>query len=163
MALTLLLALLLVVGHLLDQVEHLSHQLLLDGLEGGVLRQLLAGDLKRESVAVHDTSNEGEVPVAGSWQGWMRFRRTGERENRPFSLGDEVRHVIADEDATHIELEAGLRGLVVVLVVKVVGRGRGDEEHRLELNVALGLEVAVREGLVVGLRGECVRKQLRLR
>lgn len=58
---------------------------------------------------------------------------------------------VADEDAAHVQLEAVLQPLVV-LVVELVGRGGGDEQQGAELNVALGLEVAPGQRLAVVLQ-----------
>ena len=57
--------------------------------------------------------------------------------------------LITDKHAAHVELERVLGALLIVLVVEVVGCVLGDEQHALELNVALSLEMAPSQSLAV--------------
>ena len=82
-------------GELADHVERLANELLLDGLEAGVLLQGLAADVQGQGVGVDDALDEREV------------------------LGQEFVELVGDEHAADVELER--RSLVVVVVEEVLG------------------------------------------
>mmetsp|Transcript_3912 Transcript_3912/g.15927 ORF Transcript_3912/g.15927 Transcript_3912/m.15927 type:complete len:326 (-) Transcript_3912:1073-2050(-) len=82
-------------GELADHVERLANELLLDGLEAGMLLQGLAADVQGQGVRVDDALDEREV------------------------LGQELVELVGDEHAADVELER--RSLVVVVVEEVLG------------------------------------------
>ena len=180
---TLLLAGGLVVSHLLDHVENLPHKLLLDGLEGCVLLQKLTRDLQRQRVAVDNTADEAKVlgdqvgdvvadedtadvqPTVGKRlvDGMMMGRvcclgllQDGHRsaDHRISRVGPTSSSLHTAPPPDTCSLDAGLGGLVVVLIVEIMGGSGGDEQNGLELNVSLSLEVAVGQGGVKVLHGE---------
>ena len=86
-----------------------------------VLLEHLARDVERQRVAVHDALNEAEV------------------------LGQQLVELVGDHHAAHVELQVVL--LLVVVLVEVVRRLLGDVQDGLELDLALGREVRVRQRL----------------
>ena len=59
--------------------------------------------------------------------------------------GQELVKLVGDHHAANVQLQVVL--LLVIVLVEVVRRLLGDEEDALELNLALGGEVRVRERL----------------
>ena len=88
---------------LLDHVEDLADELLLDDLEELVLLEVLAGDVQRQIVRVHDSVHEAQV------------------------LGHHVLEVVGDEDATDEELD--VLHLLAVVGEHVVGALLGHVEE----------------------------------
>ena len=60
-------------------------------------------------------------------------------------LGQQLIELVGDHDAAHVQLQVGL--LLVVVVVQVGRSLLGDVQDRLELDLALGRKVRVRERL----------------
>mmetsp|Transcript_858 Transcript_858/g.2667 ORF Transcript_858/g.2667 Transcript_858/m.2667 type:complete len:639 (-) Transcript_858:40-1956(-) len=114
---------LLRVGERLDHREHLARHLLADHLEDLVLLQHLAAHVERQRVRIDDAAHEGKV------------------------AREQLVKLVGDHDAPHVQLD--VFDLFVVVLVQVVWRLLGDEEDRLELDLALGVEVGVGERRVV--------------
>mmetsp|Transcript_30074 Transcript_30074/g.64217 ORF Transcript_30074/g.64217 Transcript_30074/m.64217 type:complete len:816 (-) Transcript_30074:293-2740(-) len=113
---------LLVVGDLLHHVEGLPDELLLDGLERGVVLEGLAVHVQWERVRIHQANHKAEV------------------------LGNQVVEGVRDEDAAHVELDARHhRGVGVLAQLK--GLFLGDVQDAPELHVALRLEVRLGQRL----------------
>ena len=84
-----------------------------------MLLKRLARDVERQGVGVDDTLDEAQI------------------------LGQELIEFIGDEDASNVQLESARAAVVVVVVIR--RRALRNVEDGFELDVALSLEVRVRE------------------
>merc|ERR1719336_660345 len=104
----------LVLGHLLNQLENLLHKVLPDDLEDLVLLKHFSGDVEGQILGVNHSLNEVEV------------------------LGNELLAVVHDEDPPHVQLDV----VLALLVLEEIERcSLGDEEERSELQLTLHGEV----------------------
>lgn len=85
--------LLLVLGHLVEELQALFHDVLLYDLEDLVLLQRLTRDVERQVLRVHNALDEAQV------------------------LGDELVAVVHDEDPAHVQLD-----VVGLLPARVEGK-----------------------------------------
>ena len=113
--------LLLRVRQLLQGVQRLADDLLLDGAQGGRGLERLPRDGEGQGVGVDHAGQEAQV------------------------LGEQVlAEVVAHKHAAHVQADGRAGGIVVF--VEGGRRGRRHVEHRPELDIALRLEVCVRQG-----------------
>ena len=106
---------------LANHVERLANELLLDRLQARVLLESFARHVQGERVRVDDALNEAQI------------------------LGQQLVELVRDEDTADVQLERARAAVVVVVVVR--RRSFGDVENGLEFDVALRLEVRIRERL----------------
>ena len=106
---------------LANHVERLANELLLDRLQARVLLESFARHVQGERVRVDDALDEAQI------------------------LGQQLVELVRDEDTADVQLERARAAVVVVVVVR--RRSFGDVENGLEFDVALRLEVRVRERL----------------
>merc|ERR1712072_1032913 len=116
--------LVVVLGILSNLVEHLDgllDQVLLDDLEDLRALQHLTGDVERKVLGVNNALDEGE------------------------ELGDKLLAVVGDEHTTHVQLDVGA---LLGWLEHVEGSTLGHKQDRLELKLALNLEVLHSEALL---------------
>merc|ERR1712216_806413 len=122
------LVLVLVLGHLVEELDRFLDQVLLDDFEDLVLLQRLARDVERQVLRVDDALDKGQ------------------------ELRHQVLAVVHDEHAAHVKLDV-VELLFVAALEHVEGRAARHKEHRAELELALDGEV-LHGGVVLPVVGE---------